>query len=472
MRPARRAWAFLKRLGTRLASALRARTMPGPGRFPLLLSRIFSWASAVPHPRALLARYSLRTRLALSLAGLSLASFLVLGLCGFVLYEIAVDHIVRWHMDPILRNLVLESRKGGKEAKLSELATSLRVRFYMDDAIPPEYRPKRGERELVRIGRDAYAYVSRDLDNHTFAVVGKVKDLDDIEEVMLAVFLVCGAVCLGFALVLSWWLMRRLVTPLVDLAGSVRAREPLEETGLCARQDELGELARAFRAREQSLTSFLVREQLFTGDVSHELRTPLTVLQGAAELLESRVPESSRPVLERMARTIEGMTSTVSTLLLLARTPEQLEFRPFDMAALARGEEDFVAQSPKGRDIRYARSLPDTLMLTGNPDLAALILHNLLDNACRYTSAGTISLVLDDRCLVVRDTAPHIDEDVRRRMFERGMRGATKAPGSGLGLSLVQRACERLGWNVSHAVWELGNEFTVRFANTSTERSQ
>ncbi len=470
MRPLEGAWKALKGLARKPGQAFRDRKMPGSGIFRGLFPRL----RAIPglFSRRTLARYSLRTRLALSLAGLSLASFLILGLCGLVLYEITISHIVRWHMDPILRNLVAESKKGEGAQGLGELAASLNVWFYKDADIPHEYRPDRGERELIRIERDSYAYVGLDHDNHAYAVVGKVKDLDDIEEAMLAAALVCGAVCLCFALFLSWWLMRRLVTPLVDLARSVRAQRPLEETGLCEREDELGELARAFQAREQSLRRFLVREQLFTGDVSHELRTPLTILQGAAELLESRVPESSRPVLERMERTIEGMTSTVSTMLLLARTPEQLEMRAFDMTALARREEDYVEQLLKGRDIAYSQSLPDTLMLEGNPDLATLVLHNILDNACRYTSEGSISLVLDGKGFVVRDTAPPIDEEVRRRMFERGIRGATGAPGSGLGLSLVQRGCERLGWTVSHAVWERGNEFTVLFARDEKAQAQ
>ena len=80
------------------------------------------------------------------------------------------------------------------------------------------------------------------------------------------------------------------------------------------------------------MREFLNREQLFTGDVSHELRTPLTVLQGRVEILEGRLSGDDKllPIVGRMQRTVASMTAMVGTMLLLARKPEQLEFRPFD----------------------------------------------------------------------------------------------------------------------------------------------
>ena len=411
------------------------------------------------------ARHSMHTRIALSLAGLSLACFFVLSLCGLVAYNYTISHIVRWHMDPILRMLVATSR-AGEEARIHSLATDLRVLWYTGNDIPEEFQPAPGREELSRIGDERYVLASTDTDGQVYAVVVKVRDLDDIEDAMFTAAMACGAASLLASLLLSLWLSRRLVTPVVQLTERVRDNASLEESELCARKDEVGRLARAFASREQSLKAFLVREQLFTGDVSHELRTPLTVLQGCTEILEIRVRDANlTPVLSRMQKTLATMTGTVATLLLLARKPEQLEQHLFDMSALARNEEEFVSDLLKDRLIVYEAHLEDHLMIRGNPDLAALVLHNLLDNACRYTSTGSIVLTMNAQGFNVRDTAPHIDEAVRKRMFERGMRGNDKTPGSGLGLSLVQRGCERMGWQVSHSLWDEGNVFTVLFAN-------
>ena len=242
--------------------------------------------------------------------------------------------------------------------------------------------------------------------------------------------------------------------------------EALDDTLLCSRDDEVGDLARAFAGREQALREFLNREQLFTGDVSHELRTPLTVLQGGVEILESRLSGDDKllPIVGRMQRTVASMTAMVGTMLLLARKPEQLEFRPFDLCVLARQEEVEIRERLRGRPVTFSSLLPDRLTVLGSPELAAMVLHNLLDNACRYTEQGRILLEFRAEEMLLTDTAPVIDPDVRTRMFERGVRGTSKSPGSGLGLSLVLRGCERLGWKVAHEHWEGGNRFRVRFS--------
>ena len=102
----------------------------------------------------LTARYSLRTRLALTMAGLAVASCLVFGLCSYVTYEMTLSHIVRWHMEPILRLLIQERQAGKSPEKLHELAQSLRVSWFDDETIPEELRPAPGTQELTRIDTD------------------------------------------------------------------------------------------------------------------------------------------------------------------------------------------------------------------------------------------------------------------------------------------------------------------------------
>ena len=55
---------------------------------------------------------------------------------------------------------------------------------------------------------------------------------------------------------LAYWLSRRLVSPLVELTGKGNRGEALDDTLLCSRDDEVGDLARAFAGREQALREF------------------------------------------------------------------------------------------------------------------------------------------------------------------------------------------------------------------------
>ena len=112
---------------------------------------------------------------------------------------------------------------------------------------------------------DRYAMTYRDKEGQEYAIVGKIKDLDDLEEVMADIALACVVGSLIGAGLLAYWLSRRLVSPLVELTGKVNRGEALDDTLLCSRDDEVGDLARAFAGREQALREFLNREQLFTG---------------------------------------------------------------------------------------------------------------------------------------------------------------------------------------------------------------
>ena len=291
---------------------------------------------------------SLSRRIAEAFLVLTLVTGGIFSLSAYLSYDYAITHVIRWHMEPIMRLLIAAEegrtlRKGERLSVDSELlAKELKVKWYVGEAIPDDLRPERSKvRELVRIKRDRYAMTYRDKEGQEYAIVGKIKDLDDLEEVMADIALACVVGSLIGAGLLAYWLSRRLVSPLVELTGKVNRGEALDDTLLCSRDDEVGDLARAFAGREQALREFLNREQLFTGDVSHELRTPLTVLQGGVEILESRLGGDDKllPIVVRMQRTVASMTAMVGTMLLLARKPEQLEFRPFDLCVLARQEE-------------------------------------------------------------------------------------------------------------------------------------
>ena len=419
---------------------------------------------------------SLKHRITGAFLLLTLTTGTVFCLSAYFTYDFALKYVIRWHLDPIMR-LLITAEESGELYKSDEritvsstaLARTLRVRWYTGDDIPEDLRPDRTRvRELVRIKSDRYAMTYRTSEGREYAVVGKIKDLDDLEEIMVDLAFWCIAASLLASALLAFWLGRRITRPLLTLAQTARDRKPLEETPLCGRKDEVGQLARAFDERERELQQFLNREQLFTGDVSHELRTPLTVMQGCVEILESRLsdkPEGEQilPVIDRMQRTMEGMTTTVGTMLLLARKPEQLERRFFDMSAVARREGEEIQASLIERPITFIADIPERLEIYGNPDLAAITLHNLLDNARRYTEQGSITLRLTQTGICVEDTAPPIDPNVRSRMFQRGIRGTGSTPGSGLGLSIVQRGCEHLGWQVRHELHSGGNRFRIIF---------
>jgi CheY-like chemotaxis protein len=95
-------------------------------------------------------------------------------------------------------------------------------------------------------------------------------------------------------------------------------------------------------------------------------------------------------------------------------------------------------------------------VIHSDPLLLERILRNLISNALRYTPSGTIELALERSGeklrLSVRDTGIGIPEEHQQRIFEEffqvGNPGRTSKKGLGLGLSIVQRLCELLGYTI------------------------
>ncbi len=440
---------------------------------------------------------SIRRRIFMAFVWLGLAtSTLFIGV-GWLAYEHAVSYLIRWHMEPVMRLLVAaeeEKIKSGTEASVSgqDLAWLLGLSLRTGNAIPSILRPaEMDEKELVRLERDLYALSYRSEAGHDYVIEGEIEDFDDLEEILAYVFAGFLAVSLIIAGFIGLILSHEVVSPLLALAHEIREERPLENSSLCRREDETGFLARSFAEREKSLRAYLAREQLFTGDVSHELRTPLTIMRGSVEVLESLMENSPhktlssavlQPQLERMQRTLHGMTNMVHTMLLLARSPEQVRNTRVDLSEVVRQCTRNIKEELSKKNIAFHAVVPDNIYVPGQTELAALVVSNLLENACRYTEEGSIRItltcdiqqhhVLYNGELTIIDTAPSIPEDLRVRMFERGARGHGRVPGSGFGLALVLRACEHMGWAVSHqrlpdlSEEKHGNCFVVHFPCT------
>jgi signal transduction histidine kinase len=90
---------------------------------------------------------------------------------------------------------------------------------------------------------------------------------------------------------------------------------------------------------------------------------------------------------------------------------------------------------------------PAAVELKTPPAFFAITLANLVHNALAHTRDGEVAVELDPTRLTVRDSGSGIQDEALARVFERHYRGPESA-GAGIGLSLVKRICDRLGWRI------------------------
>ena len=135
-----------------------------------------------------------------------------------------------------------------------------------------------------------------------------------------------------------------------------------------------------------------------------------------------------------------------------------------------RGQADRVATIAEERGVAVRLDLPEAATVPALPEDVRLVVDNLLENAVRYNRpGGRVDVrvrVADDAVeLLVADTGIGIPEADRDRIFERFYRidkGRSRAAGgTGLGLSLVRNAVQRLGGRLTLDS-ELGQGSTFR----------
>jgi len=231
--------------------------------------------------------------------------------------------------------------------------------------------------------------------------------------------------------------------------------------------EALGQMARRLEERNVELTRQFERAQeasrakeQFLSKVSHELRTPLSAIMGFADLMADGI---DGPVNETQARSLrkirlqgERMLAMVDQVIDAAKMAaagiaEPLPFDPTPVlreavAAAARA----AAAKGLGFESRIAAALPRVL---GDREGFALSLDHLLENAVKFTKAGSIHLAAEGSGDTVRftvsDTGPGIPEAHRDRIFEPFYQvesGDTRAvTGLGMGLTLARQAMERMG---------------------------
>ena len=79
--------------------------------------------------------------------------------------------------------------------------------------------------------------------------------------------------------------------------------------------------------------------------------------------------------------------------------------------------------------------------------LLGIVVSNLIRNAFIFTPSGSVSISVEDNSITVKDTGSGIRSEEIGKVFQKHFKG-TGSTGSGIGLSLVKRICDRYGWEI------------------------
>jgi PAS domain S-box-containing protein len=219
------------------------------------------------------------------------------------------------------------------------------------------------------------------------------------------------------------------------------------------------------RARAQAEHTATANAQ-FLIDMSHEFRGPLNSALGFARLAHARVGLRGpvRTYIDRMEDACRGLLAVVNDVLDFSRLEaKQVVFRAqaTRLAKFVRAVIDqFEPQATsKGLKLELIDRTPAGLVAWLDQTRLRQVLFNLIGNAVKFTSTGSVSVELsyseqpDRLSVVVRDTGPGIPVGRANRLFKRfsqlSDKGDRAYAGAGLGLAISKGIVEGLGGEIS-----------------------
>lgn len=292
---------------------------------------------------------------------------------------------------------------------------------------------------------------------------------EDVDTLTRVILLIGGAILL-IAPPVGYWLAGRATRPLQTIIattdrlrpGALAERLPLRGTG-----DELDQLSVTINGFLDRLADHLSRQRDFVANAAHELRSPLAAVRTAVEVALQRDRSSAeyQELLADVAEEATALSDLVNQLLLLAEGDAE-RLKPgkgaVPLADLAARAADMFQGVADQRGVTLTVARADSVAVRGDAAHVRQVIHNLLDNALKFTPAGgrvdmEVCATAGSAVLSVRDTGigiaaadlPHVCDRFFRADRARPREGEAK--GTGLGLSICQTIVTAYGGRLAVA---------------------
>ena len=313
---------------------------------------------------------------------------------------------------------------------------------------------------LARVNREIYRKTRESSVQRAFTRVEEIVDTE--RRLLVGIF----AAAIGAGLLASWLITRSVARPINELRGAmgVVGAGDLEHPIATQRQDEIGDLARAFadmtgRLR-QTQAKLVQSEKLasigeMSAAVAHGLRNPLSSLRAAAQFALKR-PESpaSREQLSAIIDEVDRLDRRITHLLSFSRPAP---FHPMreSVAQLVEGVLPAFTQLLEERKVELTVDVPSDLpAVLVDPMQMEQTLVEVVSNALdAMPSGGRLSIGArheavelagrDSVVIQIADTGVGIAEGTLPRVIEPFF--TTRADGTGLGLAIAKRYIEQNG---------------------------
>ena len=200
----------------------------------------------------------------------------------------------------------------------------------------------------------------------------------------------------------------------------------------------------------------------FINSMCHEIRTPLNAINGFSDLLleGDHDHDTRREFREQIWASTTALTTLLENMLELSRlvsSEEPLPLAETDLGLLCAERLQIQRELSQNPSVEYVLKGGGrgTCVIPTNETYMTRVIDNLLQNAAKFTAAGSVTVCCDkdDRTRKLRirvtDTGIGIAPDKQEWVFDRFTKVDSFKPGSGIGLYLCRRICRDLGHTIT-----------------------
>lgn len=268
-------------------------------------------------------------------------------------------------------------------------------------------------------------------------------------------------------IVSGYFFVGRALEPVARIVDNV---ETITATNLDLRipvrnkKDEIGELATTFNKMLDRLEKSFEAQKSFISNVSHELRTPLATLIGELQIAltkERKTTEYQKTIKIALsdARQLVKLSNGLLDLAKASFDRTEITFKKIRVDEMLMDAQAAVLRfNPKFKvDIVFEQEIDDErfISVNGNEYLLRVAFINLMENACKFSDDHQCDVTIKYHENILRldfkDQGIGIDQVELASIFNAFYRGKNKdkAPGNGIGLSLIERIVNMHGGTVT-----------------------
>jgi two-component system sensor histidine kinase CpxA len=277
---------------------------------------------------------------------------------------------------------------------------------------------------------------------------------------------------------------RFITRPIRELENSALriAEGDLSHRARVKRNDEIGELGRAFNHMAQRLERMIRGGRELTANVSHELRSPLARIRVAAELLRDKLEKGEIDQwmrhMDAIGEDIEELDRLIGRILDLSKLEiheKTIRVEEVNLVDIISGQLEKLKSVIERKGLNVRTDLPARQVFRGDRETMGMAFSNLLDNAVKFIPESgllVLSMVPEEDTLVIRfsNTFQPIPEDELTEIFEPFHRlPGGESRGSGLGLAITKKVIEKHDGTIAAANTNEGLTIEIRLPNNPPE---